>query len=137
MSEYELDRQQSDNYPIRSASKFPGIGGLFDIHGNVNELTDDWYGPLDSSAIIDDPRGALAPNSWKNIQSGFAADYLVGRGGFWDSRARECRLATRFQISPWQPVASLGLRLALNPAAKPSTIEKDILSPDSGGQMAR
>ena len=54
--------------------------GFFDLHGNVSELTADWYGAV-----------------WFSYPSG---SLLVTRGGSWQDRASHLRSADRFILSP-------------------------------------
>jgi formylglycine-generating enzyme required for sulfatase activity/energy-coupling factor transporter ATP-binding protein EcfA2 len=79
----------------------PSVRGLFDLHGNLFELTHDWKGDYGAEALTD-PVGAKD------------GDYRVGRGGGWDSAAAHCRAARRFTISPSARSGYRGFRLALS-----------------------
>ena len=62
----------------------PNAFGLYDMHGNVRELCQDYYGNNYYSTSPDtDPKG---PDS---------GQYRVIRGGFWGSEPLECRSALR------------------------------------------
>jgi formylglycine-generating enzyme required for sulfatase activity len=63
--------------------KYPANAwGLYDMHGNVNELCADWYGDYPDGPIKD-PEG---------VSDG---EYRVLRGGSWSYDAVDCRAATR------------------------------------------
>jgi formylglycine-generating enzyme required for sulfatase activity len=72
--------------------------GLYDVHGNVWEWVQDWYGKYPSSPQRD-PSG---PPS--------GADRVV-RGGGWYDRARNCRSASRLLWPPGYGYGGLGFRL--------------------------
>ena len=112
----ELNGTQANcdgNYPYGTTKKGPYLKktspvgsypanawGLHDMHGNVWEWCQDWYGeyPKDS---IKDPKG---------ISNG---EYRVLRGGSWDNRARSCRAGFRFWDAPGYRISGCGFRLLL------------------------
>ncbi|MDR1921296.1 MAG: formylglycine-generating enzyme family protein, partial [Candidatus Adiutrix sp.] len=86
--------------------KEPNGWGLYDMHGNVWEWVQDWYGEkYYSGSPGTDPRG---PSS---------GDYSsrVFRGGSWYGNARYCRSASRGRYTPDFRSNYLGFRLASSP----------------------
>ncbi len=68
-------------------ANFPAnVFGLYDMHGNLLELCNDWYGAYGGSAT--------------NPVGGGAGTYRVSRGGHWDSYAGGCRSAARRLHNP-------------------------------------
>jgi formylglycine-generating enzyme required for sulfatase activity len=76
----------------------PNAWGLYDIHGNVWEWVQDWYGPYDMD-IATDPQGSST--GW----------YRVYRGGGWGTFAGNCRSSDRNFDTPDTRLAGLGFRL--------------------------
>ena len=84
--------------PKKVGGLAPNSGGLFDMMGNVNEWTQDWYGPLGSEGLSVNPRGA---------ESG--KDKVV-RGGSWNSPSHYLRASDRVFRSPELRYSDVGFR---------------------------
>lgn len=74
--------------------------GLYQMHGNVQEWCQDWYGDYPTGSAID-PSGVTE------------GTYRVLRGGSWDNDARYVRSANRLYNSPDYRYYIIGFRLVL------------------------
>lgn len=77
--------------------------GLHDMHGNVWEWCQDWFGPYRDGILLTDPRG---PES---------ASEKVIRGGGWNSHAHACQCGARSGMAPDKWYANLGFRVVMEP----------------------
>lgn len=78
--------------------------GLHDMHGNVYEWVQDWYGNNYYRSSPDtDPRGPSL------------GEFRVLRGGSWIGGAGDCRSASRSNDRPGNRRDYIGFRLALSP----------------------
>jgi formylglycine-generating enzyme required for sulfatase activity len=86
-----------------SVGSFPANAwGLYDMHGNVWEWCQDWYGDYPSGAVTD-PKGSSSVLN------------RVIRGGGWRSGAGGCRSTRRGMQEPGHRGSRLGFRLARSP----------------------
>ena len=82
--------------PVGSFS--PNAFGLYDMHGNICEWTNDWYGEYDVNDTIN-PKG---PDSGTR---------KVDRGGSYHNAAWQCRSACRSGVPPGNRGAGLSFRI--------------------------
>ena len=54
---------------ILIGKELPNPWGLYDMHGNVKEWCQDWYGPYDTLQVVRDPTGA-ASGSYRVLRGG-------------------------------------------------------------------
>ncbi|MEM9665212.1 MAG: formylglycine-generating enzyme family protein [Bacteroidota bacterium] len=72
--------------------------GLYDMHGNVWEWVQDWYGPYQGEAVTD-PEGARS------------GSFRILRGGAWYNGASGLRSANRLDFGPDKRFDFIGFRL--------------------------
>ena len=101
LGEYAWYYKNSGETTHPVGEKRPNGWGLYDMHGNVWEWCNDWYGDYPSGSVTD-PTGASS------------GSVRVCRGGGWDYEAARCRSATRFGDDPSGRCSSLGFRLVLS-----------------------
>lgn len=92
---------------VVDVKSFPANGwGLFDMHGNAAEWTNDFYETEDYGNDAIDPTGP-----WSVHPPGYQT--MVGsavRSGDWDSRASDCRSASRSGSPFWNALNHSGFR---------------------------
>ena len=99
------DNAGKKTHPV--GEKKPNAWGLYDMHGNVWEWCQDWYGGYPSVAVTD-PTGAST------------GSLRVFRGGGWHGPAEFCRSAARNGLSPSYRSHNDGFRVTCVPSGQPS-----------------
>lgn len=89
-------------YPHRVATKRPNRWGLYDMHGNVAQACQDWFGPYPEGPVTD----PVGPDR---------GTYRVIRGGGIFSNSLGCRSDYRVQIGPDRKAEGMGFRLVMDP----------------------
>jgi formylglycine-generating enzyme required for sulfatase activity len=102
LGEYAWYSNNSDQETHPVGEKKPNAWGLHDMHGNVWEWCQDWYGDYFQGSVID-PVG---------LSSGTDR---VSRGGGWNLLAGYCRSGYRNRFSPGFCSHYIGFRLAALP----------------------
>jgi hypothetical protein len=93
-----FDRNKGQTVPVKSLPANPW--GLYEMHGNVWEWCQDWYGEYPAEPVKD-PQGVSA-----------GVERVI-RGGSWGSFGGSCRSAYRGRRVPDVRLISLGFRLVL------------------------
>jgi len=103
-------------YPYSGADKADSLGrttkvgtfapnrlGLFDMHGNLSQWCQDYYGPYSKLSTTKDPV--------QNEKQG--EDRRIYRGGSWGNPGHSCRAANRFKGAPENRYDTVGFRVVL------------------------
>ena len=101
LREYAWFEANSNGQTQPVGTKKPNAWGLHDMHGNVWEWCQDWYGEYPTEVAVD----PLGPTQGSN---------RVIRGGSWDCAAAYCRAANRGRIEPSDRSSNLGFRVCLS-----------------------
>jgi formylglycine-generating enzyme required for sulfatase activity len=99
----ETHNSANETHPV--GDKLPNAWGLYDMHGNVLEWCQDWYGDYPSGSVTD-PSGATSGSN------------RVSRGGSWGYSAEGCRSALRYGGLPSFRYDYFGFRVSLSPSGK-------------------
>ncbi|MDB4621741.1 SUMF1/EgtB/PvdO family nonheme iron enzyme, partial [Rubripirellula sp.] len=105
LGDYAWVSGNSGNTTHPVGGKQPNAWGLYDMHGNIWEWCQDWYGDYHGSALPD-PTGPASGSS------------RVFRGGSWGSTAELCQSAYRDWSLPSYRDDYLGFRVSLSPSGQ-------------------
>ena len=94
------NNSEQKTHPV--GEKKPNAWGLYDMHGNVWEWCQDWYGAYSLGSVTDHVR----------LSSGTSR---VLRGGCWNYDAWRCQSAARGSLNPGLRYYGVGLRLVAFP----------------------
>jgi formylglycine-generating enzyme required for sulfatase activity len=97
LGEYAWYKDNSDGKTHPVGWLKPNAWGLYDVHGNVMEWVQDWYGRYPTGAVTD-PQGPAS------------GSHRMRRGGAWNSSASVCRSANRYSVPGYRD-DFLGFRL--------------------------
>lgn len=95
------EKEEVGTHPV--ATKSPNTWGLYDMHGNIWEWCQDFFGVYDHEVEAHDPKGP--PNGV----------YRVARGGSWRDSAEHATASYRCRIKPFQHANNIGFRVAADP----------------------
>ena len=95
-----FDNNNGKTHPV--GQKLPTPWGLYDMHGNVWEWSQDWWGEYPGGTVIDPQGSATGSNR-------------VFRGGYWYDDAGGCRSADRSYGNPDGRYRYIGFRVVLAP----------------------
>ncbi|WP_417380111.1 protein kinase domain-containing protein [Gimesia sp.] len=90
-----------EEYAHQVSLKNPNSFGLYDMHGNVWECCQDWYGEYAIGSVTD-PTGPVT------------GSLRVNRGGSWILSSGECRSASRGRLPPVSRSELLSFRVLLS-----------------------
>jgi formylglycine-generating enzyme required for sulfatase activity len=96
--EHVIAKGLTEDQPAPVRRYPPNAWGLYDMHGNVWEWVQDWYGEYPTTAVVD-PKG---PDS---------GTIRVRRGGSWFRFGWSCRSANRNTSHPGSKYNTLGFRV--------------------------
>ena len=102
LGSYAWYDDNSDEKTHAVGEKKPNAWGLCDMHGNVSEWCQDWYGDYPSGSVRD-PRG---PST---------GSYRLLRGGSWYFFGCYCRSAYRNYYTPGNAYYNIGFRVVRTP----------------------
>ena len=98
--DYVKKRGLDVNSPAPVKSYPPNAWGLYDMHGNVWEWCQDWFGDYSASATV-------------NPVGPYSGTKRIRRGGSWYKHGHSCRSANRNFSHPTNRLRTTGFRLVM------------------------
>lgn len=120
LMDYAWYSNNSERTTHSVGEKQPNDWGLCDMHGNVWEWVQDWYGEYSelqqstavSTVETDSEHSDLLQSLLRNPSGPDSGSYRVIRGGSWSSDADGCRSACRIHNDPTARSDNLGFRIS-------------------------
>ena len=123
LADYGWFVENSEKWSHAVGQLRPNLRGLFDVHGNLFEWTQDWYDDYGGDTSVD-PTGAKGDSG------------RMLHGGSWSQDAAYCRAAIRRPNAPADRSLTYGFRLALSPSGVTPEAGEDKSSEASGRRHA-
>lgn len=107
-------------WPVDSFAKGRSPYGIYNMAGNVREFVADWYSAENDALLKDGMRNPLPASQGTIMRENFAGDYKgpwrILKGGRWQSKHLQLRIAYRNFAVPEDPFRCNGTRFALDVA---------------------
>jgi formylglycine-generating enzyme required for sulfatase activity len=118
--EFDPKRANNGGETVAVRSLPPNPWGLYEMHGNIWEWCQDWFGDYPSDPVVD----SQGPDT---------GERRVLRGGSWIHEAQDLRSASRRRLVPGIRYRSFGFRLALGPEPRQAMSGAGLPAPGASG----
>ncbi len=119
LGDYAWYQDNANGRPHPVGEKKPNTWGLYDMHGNVWQWCEDYYGPYEGLNDKDPLRS-----------SKHSEDLRVVRGSSWIYQAQDCRAAIRRWNVPGDRFNEIGFRVAFDAVARSDDPDRKAAAPD-------